>query len=49
MDRQEANEPMPQDHSISRRSLLRGIGAGSLAVGAGGFLSACSSGIKGAG
>jgi branched-chain amino acid transport system substrate-binding protein len=49
MDLQEASEPMPQDRPITRRSLLRGIGAGSLAVGAGGFLGACSSGIKGAG
>jgi branched-chain amino acid transport system substrate-binding protein len=49
MDLQEAHELMPADQPISRRSLLRGIGAGSLAVGAGGLLSACSSGIKGAG
>ena len=49
MDRQVADEPKPQDHPISRRSLLKGVGAGSLAVGAGGFLAACSSGIKGAG
>jgi len=49
MDLQEAGEPMPQDRPITRRSLLRGIGAGSLAVGAGGILGACSSGLKGAG
>jgi branched-chain amino acid transport system substrate-binding protein len=33
---------------ISRRGLLRGIGAGAAVVGAGGLLSACGSGIKGA-
>jgi len=35
--------------SISRRGLLRGIGAGAAVVGGGGLLEACSSGIKGAG
>jgi branched-chain amino acid transport system substrate-binding protein len=49
MDRQEAGDRTPADQSIARRSLLKGAGAGALAVGAGGFLSACSSGIKGAG
>jgi branched-chain amino acid transport system substrate-binding protein len=49
MDRQEADDRTPQGLAISRRSLIRGIGAGSLAVGAGGLLGACSSGIKGAG
>src|SRR5215831_3144839 len=34
--------------SISRRGLLRAAGAGVAAVGAGGLLQACSSGIKGA-
>ena len=34
---------------INRRSLLRAVGAGAAAVGAGGMLQACSSGIKGAG
>jgi branched-chain amino acid transport system substrate-binding protein len=33
---------------ISRRGLLRGIGAGAAVVGAGGLLQACSSGVKGA-
>jgi branched-chain amino acid transport system substrate-binding protein len=33
---------------ISRRGVLRGIGAGAAVVGAGGLLEACSSGIKGA-
>ena len=33
---------------IGRRSLLRGVGAGAVLAGAGGVLSACSSGIKGA-
>jgi branched-chain amino acid transport system substrate-binding protein len=49
MDRQEADLPQPQDQPVSRRSLLKGVGAGSLAVGSGGLLAACSSGIKGAG
>lgn len=35
--------------AIGRRTLLRGLGAGALAGGAGGILSACSSGIKGSG
>ena len=35
------------DQPISRRSLLKGMGAGSLAVGAGGLLAACSSGTQG--
>src|ERR1051326_2384608 len=34
--------------SISRRGLLRAAGAGAAAVGVGGLLQACSSGIKGA-
>jgi branched-chain amino acid transport system substrate-binding protein len=35
--------------SITRRGLLRGIGAGAAVVGGGGLLEACSSSIKGAG
>lgn len=34
---------------VSRRGVLRGVGAGVAAVGAGGVLGACGSGIKGAG
>jgi branched-chain amino acid transport system substrate-binding protein len=34
--------------NISRRGMLRGIGAGAAIIGAGGLLEACSSGIKGA-
>src|SRR5450755_594088 len=49
MDRQGADDRMLRGQPIARRSLLKGMGAGALAVGAGGFLSACSSGIKGAG
>ncbi len=49
MDLGEAGQPLPLDQPISRRSLLTGMGAGALAMGAGGLLSACSSGIKGAG
>jgi branched-chain amino acid transport system substrate-binding protein len=49
MDRQSTGEPGPRDQPIARRTLLRGMGAGALAMGAGGILSACSSGIKGAG
>jgi len=48
MDRQESDQPSPVDQPISRRSVLKGVGAGSLAVSAGGLLAACSSGIKGA-
>jgi branched-chain amino acid transport system substrate-binding protein len=36
------------DGGINRRGLLRAVGAGAAAVGAGGMLQACSSGIKGA-
>jgi branched-chain amino acid transport system substrate-binding protein len=48
MDRQQSGDRMLQDLPIARRSLLKGAGAGALAIGAGGFLSACGSGIKGA-
>ena len=34
---------------VSRRNMLRGIGAGAAVVGGGGLLEACSSGIKGSG
>jgi len=37
------------DQAIGRRSLLKGVGAGALAVGTGGLLAACGSGIKGTG
>ncbi len=40
--------PLPE-LPIGRRSLLKGMGAGAVVAGAGGALSACSSGIKGAG
>jgi branched-chain amino acid transport system substrate-binding protein len=49
MDRQETDQPISLGQPISRRSLLRGVGAGSLAVGTGGLLAACSSKIKGSG
>src|SRR6266487_869477 len=39
----------PQEQGVARRSVLRGLGAGTLATGAGGILAACSSGIKGSG
>jgi branched-chain amino acid transport system substrate-binding protein len=48
MDRQEPDQPTSLD-SISRRSLIKGAGAGSLALSAGGLLAACSSKIKGSG
>jgi branched-chain amino acid transport system substrate-binding protein len=38
-----------QEQTIARRSVLKGMGAGALTLGAGGVLAACSSGIKGAG
>jgi branched-chain amino acid transport system substrate-binding protein len=37
-----------QKQGIARRSVLRSLGAGALATGAGGILAACSSGSKGA-
>jgi branched-chain amino acid transport system substrate-binding protein len=46
MERQEADRPT--DHEVTRRSLLKGIGFGAVAAGAGGLLAACGSGIKGA-
>jgi branched-chain amino acid transport system substrate-binding protein len=49
MNRQDANNATPPDQPIARRSVLKGVGTGALAVGAGGFLAACGSGIKGAG
>ena len=41
------NKPLP-GRPITRRSVLAGVGAGAVAAGAGGVLSACGSGIKGA-
>jgi branched-chain amino acid transport system substrate-binding protein len=41
------NQPLP-GRPITRRSVLAGAGAGAVAVGAGGVLSACGSNIKGA-
>ena len=38
-----------EDLQLSRRSVLRGLGFGAVAAGAGGLLAACGSGIKGAG
>lgn len=49
MDRQEPGQPISLGQPISRRSLIRGVGAGTLAVGTGGLLAACSSKIKGSG
>ena len=49
MNRQKPDEKVLPDQSIARRSVLKGMGAGAVALGAGGFLSACGSGIKGAG
>lgn len=46
MERQDADRP--GDLEVTRRSLLKGIGYGAVAAGAGGLLAACSSGIKGA-
>ncbi|HEY3902487.1 MAG TPA: ABC transporter substrate-binding protein [Streptosporangiaceae bacterium] len=48
MDRQESDQPSSLDQ-FSRRSLIKGAGAGSLALTAGGLLAACSSKIKGSG
>jgi len=46
MERQQADRP--EALQVTRRSLLKGIGVGAVAAGAGGFLAACGSGIKGA-
>src|ERR1039458_474966 len=37
------------ERGMARRTVLRGLGGGALAAGAGGLLSACGSGIKGSG
>jgi branched-chain amino acid transport system substrate-binding protein len=47
MSPDEAAVKPPQERSIARRSVLRGLGAGALATGAGGVLAACSSGSNG--
>jgi branched-chain amino acid transport system substrate-binding protein len=47
MERQEADRPAG-GLEVSRRSLLKGIGFGAVAAGAGGLVAACSTGIKGA-
>jgi branched-chain amino acid transport system substrate-binding protein len=47
MERQEADSPAG-GLEVSRRSLLKGIGFGAVAAGAGGLLAACSTSIKGA-
>ncbi len=49
MERQEAGRLLPEDPQLNRRSVLKGIGFGAVAAGAGGVLAACGSGIKGAG
>jgi branched-chain amino acid transport system substrate-binding protein len=52
MERQDAGGQIFDEIQVTRRSLLRGIGAGAVAVGAlgaGGVLAACGAGIKGAG
>src|ERR1700684_2011055 len=47
-DQTEQSARTGQAAGISRRGLLRGVGAGAAVVGGGGLLEACSSGIKGA-
>lgn len=42
-----ASQPPSMDEGFSRRSLLRGVGAGAVVLGAGSVLDACSSGLKG--
>jgi branched-chain amino acid transport system substrate-binding protein len=49
MEGQESGLLAGEDLQLSRRSVLRGIGFGAVAAGAGGLLAACGSGIKGAG
>src|SRR6195256_1994217 len=47
-DQTEQSARTGQAGGVSRRGLLRGVGAGAAVVGGGGLLEACSSGIKGA-
>src|SRR5215469_10663707 len=49
MEGQESGRLTGEDLQLSRRSVLRGIGFGAAAAGAGGLLTACGAGIKGAG
>lgn len=49
MGPERAGDKPLQEQTIGRRTMLRGLGAGALATGAGGILSACGSGIKGSG
>jgi branched-chain amino acid transport system substrate-binding protein len=49
MGPEKAGDTAPSEHVIGRRSVLKGAGTSLLAAGAGGILSACSSGIKGSG
>jgi branched-chain amino acid transport system substrate-binding protein len=49
MGPEKTGDTAPSEHVIGRRSVLKGVGASVLAAGAGGILSACSSGIKGSG
>ncbi len=49
MSPERAGGNAPDTQLIGRRAVLTGVGAGVLAAGAGGILSACSSGIKGSG
>jgi hypothetical protein len=49
MDRQATGDKPRQDSLIGTRSVLKGLGAGALGLSVGGVLSACSSGLKGAG
>src|SRR5580693_2169858 len=49
MHRQDSGDRAQPGPVLGRRSLLKGMGAGALAIGAGGFLAACGSGLKGAG
>ncbi len=49
MENKPGRETPLLDGPISRRSLLKGLGGGALAVGASGLLEACSSKVKGSG
>jgi branched-chain amino acid transport system substrate-binding protein len=48
MEGQDADRLLPENLRVSRRSLLKGIGYGAVAAGAGSALAACSTAIKGA-
>lgn len=49
MTPEDADGTSPQEKGVARRSVLRGLGVGALATGAGGLLTACGTGLGGPG